>query len=427
MAGDDGAQGATASSEPVNGAAVPAAPAQPVAGLAEAAAGQAQPAADKAGTLPGLGLKPAVLALYAGWTMAVLYGTINGTAANRLSELPTVNELAPDQRRELEKTRLRHLLTRLLPDFEAGLATLQSVPVGDDVDASQPQPRESPHQTRKNALVSLNFQILTALTNTQPDIQLAYELGRSLRDTANPPNGTPSGLATQLSHGRIGKLQEWLATLAPEFPPLTAAVVAGSLGRWSDLAAVTVAGDKPDGARVRRFGRPRLPRSDKRETIAEHMVSYLLPQGDVWLMLLIGELETSGLLTPEGYVTAGEAALRRSGKIIRGILRHYWFAVLCVVAALGFTLSLAAIYLHGGSKVWTSIAAIASALGVSGQTIASKSARLTAEAAKPVLAMADEDAMAWAITTLPQGDLTLSGARQLRRAGVAPPADLSRF
>ncbi len=426
MAGDDGVQGGTASSEPVNGAAVPAGQAQPVAGLAQAVAGQAQPADDKAAAPPGLGLKPAVLALYAGWTMAVLYGTINGTGANRLSELPTVNELAPDQRRELEKTRLRHLLTDLLSANFPGLATLDAVPVGDDEDAGAAQ-QESPRETRKNTLLVLNLQILTALTDTQPEIQLAYELGRSLRDTANPPNGTPKGLAVQLSHSRIAKLQEWLATLAPEFPQLTAAVVAASLGRWSDLAAVTVVEDEPAGARVRRLFRPRLPRSDKRETIAEQMVSYLLQQGDVWLMLLIGELETSGLLTPEGYVTAGESALRRTGAIVRSIIRHYWFGLLCVLAALFGALFLASRYLEGGGKVWTSIAAIVGACGVSAQTIASTASRLVSEAERPVFAMAEEDALAWAITTPPPLDLTFTGVRHLRRAGVAPTASLSRF
>ena len=345
------------------------------------------------------------------------------------------------------------MLTDLLSDSFDGLATLARMPVGDYLPAAG----VGEPQTRQATLEMLNFQILTALTDMQPALQLAYQLGRSLRDTANPPlkleaaadaktqvatggakaaeaaSGPPEDvtikiLAEQLDHGRIAKLQEWLATLSPEFPKLTAAVVAGSLGRWSDLAAVTVgANTTTRQARTGRLGQPKLPEQHKQTQIAKSMRMYLLPQGDVWLMLLTGELATSGLLTPEGYVTAGEAALRRSGKIIRGILRHYWFGVLCVVAALGFTLFLAATYLHGGSKVWTSIAAIVSALGVSGQTIASKSARLTAEAAQPVLAMADEDAMAWAITTLPPLDLTFTGVRHLRRAGVAPTASLSRF
>ncbi len=361
---------------------------------------------------PGLDLKPVPLALYAGWTMALLYGTIPHAPANGLAQLPTVNELAPEERRQLELARLRHLLTRLLPGF-AGSASISEVPRG----GSDQQQR-----TRRSKLQSLNLAILTALTATRPELQLAYQLGRSLRDTANPPGGD-ADLGTQLARGRIAKLQEWLLTLAPEFPPRTAAVVAGSMGRWSDLAAVTV--DKSGTMRAAGWLRP--PSHRTQATTAETMYSYLLQQGDVWLMLLIGELGTSGLLTPEGYVSAGETALRRSAAIVRRILRHYWFGLLCVVAALGGTLFLAARYLEGAGKVWTSIACIAGSLGVSVQTIASTSARLAAEAERPVFAVAEEDAMAWAITTMPRLTLTVRSVRRLRRAGVAPTASLGRF
>jgi hypothetical protein len=348
----------------------------------------------------GLDLTPVQLALYAGWTMAVLYGTITGAPAGRPAELPTANELAPDDRRKLELARLRHLLRSLLPDVP-DLATRFRIPLGNgDEDLDE----------RRSKLDSLNLDVLTALTTQQPGLQLAYELGRSLRDTANPPGGDDAAAVTQLDRRRIAKLQEWLATLAPDFPPLTCAVVAGSLGRWSDLATVAVSASASGKA-----------------PITQSVCTYLLPQGDIWLMLLTGELATSGLLTPEGYVAAGEAALRRSGAIVRGVMRHYWFGLLCIAVALGFTLFLAARYLGGASKVWTSIACITGALGVSVQAIASTSSRLAAEAERPVFSIAQDDAMAWAITTLPPLALTGRDARQLRRAGVAPPASLSRF
>lgn len=384
---------------------------------AAAPADQVQPAVNQPVAQLGLPLKPVQLALHAGWTMAVLYGTIADAPAGRPPKLPTVNELAPEERRKLEVARLRHFLTCLLPEF-AGVATLTEVPVGDY--GNDPQ-------TRTSKLESLNLAILTALTATQPEIQLAYQLGRSLRDTANPPDGAAAGLAEQLGHGRIAKLQEWLATLSPEFPPLTAGVVAASLGRWGDLAAVTVGTNGTRRTPSRLPVPPRLRRQDRRAPIAESMCTYLLQQGDVWLMLLTGELATSGLLTPEGYVTAGEAALRRSGAMVRSIIRHYWLGLLCVAVALAGVLFLAARYLEGGSKVWTSIAAIVGALGVSVQTIASTSSRLAAEAARPVFAMAEEDAMAWAITTMPPLTLTFRGVRRLRQAGIAPTASLSRF
>ena len=362
------------------------------------------------------------LALYAGWTMAVLYGSITGARADRLTLLRTVNELAPPQRRSVELARLRNILSSLLPRAD-GWAVLFEIPVGED-------PTET--QTRRSELELLNLELLTELTAMRPQLQLAYELGRSLRDTANPPDGSDD-LRTLLRRGRVAKLQEWLVTLAPEFPRLAGAVVAGSVGKWSDLAAVTIGTDgaDTDGAdqSLRSLPRlPRLPRQDRRDPIAESMRAYLLQQGDVWLMVLMGELETRGLLTPEGYVAAGEAALRRTGAIVRGILRHYVVFLLGVAAATGGALFLAARYLEGAGKVWTSIAAILGGLGISAQTIASTLSRLAAEAEKPVFAMSEDDAMAWAITTIPPlRNLSFRAVRHLRRANVAPTASLGRF
>jgi hypothetical protein len=156
------------------------------------------------------------------------------------------------------------------------------------------------------------------------------------------------------------------------------------------------------------------------------MRSLLLQQGDAWLMLLIGEEATAGLLTPEGYVAAGESALHRSGQIVRRVIRHYWAAFVLIAAALGAVLYLALTFLRGGGEVWTCIGAIVSSVGVSAQTVASRAARLASEAGKPVFQMSEEDAMAWAITTLPEADLTFQGVRKLRRAGVAPTSSLGR-
>jgi hypothetical protein len=464
------------------------------------------PADHPATAVPGLSAEQ--LALYAGWTMAVLYGSIPARPAGRPPELPTVHELDPGPRRNLELTRLRHLLTGLLPGF-ASMRYLDQIPTGE-------APEDE--QLRVSTLELLNVAIMTALTGASAEVELAYELGRSLRDTANPPDGPQHAVADQsgrpesesaqssdpsqepvreevqleevdlaeygrghvdlveidvvevdlaevpettettetteeaiadeprepadppqqpastvhhapqdpiayqLSHERIAMLQEWLAILSDKFPDLTTAVVAGSLGRWSDFAAVTLGTEA--GSRPMSSG---LKQGSGQTPVEDSMRSYLLPQGDVWLMLLIGEEATSGLLTPEGYVAAGEAALHRSGVIVRGVIRHYWAAFLVMGAALAGILYLSLTYLGGASQVWTSIAAIGGSLGVSAQTVASRSSRLAAEAGKPVFQMSEEDAMAWAITTLPPASFSFRGVRRLRRAGIAPTAGLGRF
>src|SRR5258708_26878535 len=112
--------------------------------------------------------------------------------------------------------------------------------------------------------------------------------------------------------------------------------------------------------------------------------------------------------------------------MVRGVLRGFGVALLIVAAALAGSLYLSVNNLGGAAKVWTAIAAIGGSLGVSARTITSATSRLTAEAERPVFAMAEEDAMAWAITTLPPVRLTSRGCQQVRRAGIAPPTSLSR-
>lgn len=389
-------------------------PAAGSAGELEAAA-KHPPAAPPASPVTALAGPSAVqLALEAGWTMAVLYRNAllsPGTEPEHPGELlvlPTANELQPGDRRKLELARLRDLLTCL-----AGTPELAGS-VGPRLPADLPATGRD--GALHEALARLNLDILCALAAARPELQLAYELGRSLRDTADPPDQHPPTrvLSVQFARDRITTIQGWLAALASELPRQAAAVVAASLGRWSEFAAVMASGPTP-----------RLEDGDSAKVL-ETMYSYLLRQGDLWLMLLTGARPTSGLLSPEGFVAAGELALRRSTTIVLRILRRYWGALLISAAALGVILFLAVTYLGGAAKVWTSIAAIAGSLGISARAIASKSARLAAEAEQPIFAAAEEDVMAWAITTMPQMRLNRAGVRQLRRAGIAPTSSLGR-
>jgi len=171
------------------------------------------------------------LAVEAGWTMAVLYGKIEPIPRGQFPGLPTANELQPADRRKLESDRLGHLLRLLaaMPGF-AGSSLPTEVPAPDGNEEAWEQ-----------ALRRLNLDILCALAATRQQTQLAYELGRSLRDTANPPDQHPPTLAQSrvFARDRIAALQGWLAELTSQFPPQTAAVVATSLGRWSDFATIT--------------------------------------------------------------------------------------------------------------------------------------------------------------------------------------------
>jgi hypothetical protein len=367
------------------------------------------------------------LALEAGWTMAVLHGKIQSIPPDKLLGLPTANELQEADRRQLELDRLRHLLKSLsqMPDFsESGLSD-RVLPNFDALSED---------------LTKLNLGILCALAAAQSQALFAYELGRSLRDTANPPDERPAGkdpaasaLSRPFARGRIATLQGWLAALSGELPPRSAAVVAASLGRWSEFVAITTGTptaqlkNDEDAKVAAATAEPATPPGkNDAEKVAAATARYLLRQGDLWLMLLTGTRTTSGLLSPEGYVAAGELALRRSAAIIRRVLQHYWAALLIGAIALGVVLYLAASNLGGAAKVWTTIAAIAGSLGITARAIASTTARLAAEAERPVFAIAEEDAMAWAITTMPPLRLRLARVRQLRKAGIAPTSSLGR-
>jgi len=380
-------------------------------------------AAHAAGAAPHTAVQ---LALQVGWTMAVLYRPaprLSQNAADSRPQLMSVHELPAGERREVELSRLRHLLALLASLPECSTAGLPACAGGL---GKGPDPFDS-------QLAEANLKILTALASTSPELELAYGLGRSLRDTANPPMppavpgadqevdlaALAKALEDQLDRGRVSRLQDWLATLSTQFPQHAAAVVSTSLGRWSELAQLTMT----QNTQLRRsliLDGPVGNKNESRNHFAGEMAARLLTQADLWLLLLVGARSTSGLLTPESYVTAAEASIRRSARIARTFLQHYWAVLLLVVAAVAGAVYLALHYLGGAAKVWTSIAAVAGTLGISAKSITTAMSRMAADAERPLFGLAQEDAMAWAITTMPQVSLVSSGVRRLRRAGVTP-------
>jgi hypothetical protein len=447
---------------------------------------------------------PVSVTLELGWTMALLFGqsrnvrpSSNG-AAGRDDRLPTEHELPPHDRSGLEVRRANSLvgqLERLLPNQATGKSELRRIP-------------DSPSQDK---LKEVNVHILTWLACAGREFSLGYQLGRSLRDTADPPlrlielsvggddaatwkvaaecaidefagsvpdakderkmylsqeaQPTLSRLGTspaltaeqqdevrdglreasrplarldavknQLSRGRVAKLQEWLVTLGPRLPADSTAIVSASVGRWCDLTRTIY--DPAAPGRLR--GSKSVLSSQQNLTQARHsypsgvsvaseLYNSLLPQGDVWLNLLTGAESAQELLTPEGYVAAAEAALRRSARIIRRIAVHYWVALVILLIALGGVIYFAVNDLSGASKVWTQIAAVAGALGVTSGGIGNRMAKLSEDAGTSVFSAEKTDAMAWAITIIP-ADLKLDrqGIKALRGSGITPPAPLGR-
>jgi hypothetical protein len=312
----------------------------------------------------------------------------------------------------------------------------------------------------RTGLEASNLGILTWLAAAGREVELAYQLGRSLRDTANPPLRSDPGQAAdesrqiydavwyQLSRGRVAKLQEWLATLSKPLPDDSAAIVSASIGRWGDLASTIFDPATPGRLRgaPRRQGHagkktprghagpPEPPVPDtgggsypSEQDVAGELYRSLLPQGDAWLNLLTGAEDSSGLLTPEGYVAAGEAALGRSARIIKRIVVHYWFPLLLLAGAVAAALFFAARDIGGAGKVWTQIATMGSALGITAKGIGNRMATLTKDAGESVFTAEENDAKAWAITCIPANlKLTGPGVRALRRSGIRRAVPLGR-
>jgi hypothetical protein len=386
------------------------------------------------------------LAVDIGWTMAVLFGQLRpGSVGDRL---PTEHELPPDQRAKLEVERVNSLLVRLgglLPPSPAGPAG-QVSPAGPpavpqlslppDRDGQAPagggfaatgRPGDSVEETLRNT----NLDILTWLARAGREFGLAYQLGRSLRDTANPPlrgrtdtaaahaEAARAALTKQLSRSRVSTLQEWLSTLAPRLPADSAAIVSASIGRWCDVAMTIFDPETPG----------RLRGSQSQPDVAVELVGSLLPQGDAWVNLLVGAESAEGLLTPEGFVAAAEAALGRSARIIRRIAVHYWFVLLILAIAVAAALYFADRDIGGAGKVWTQIAAVSGGLGITVKGMGSAMTRFSEDAEKPIFGLEKIDAMAWAVTTIPgsvQKKLDGQGVRVLRRSGIPAPGPLGR-
>jgi hypothetical protein len=392
------------------------------------------------------------VALEIGWTMAILFGDLPQGETSQ-NQLPTEHELPEGQRIQVELVRLSCLLAKLTSQFPpdshsitADTTSLQDAWHGDDASPSTDADRallpETPKAALRDKLLAFNLALLKELACVGRELELAYQVGRSLRDTVSPPKGVASAdrvagkppppnvqaanqpadagriadLLRQLARRRVAVIQEWCKELGPYLPTDSGTVVSRSLGRWSDLAS-TALDQKTPG---------RLKQTAEREKFAGEMTEALLPQGDVWLSVLTGDKSTAGLLSPEGYVAAGEAALSRSLKIAGKVVRHYWVALVLLAIALAAVLALASASLGGAGMVWTQIAAIASSLGVTAKGIGSAMARLTREGERPIYALEKQEAIAWAITNLPTAELNTRGVLRLRQSGVSRSAPLGK-
>ncbi len=339
-------------------------------------------------------------AFSAGWTIAQLHGPILSRPNPSDVPLPTVRELARDDRITLTLDELDTLFDGPLATpltAKAGQAAITTAAVRGVGDPKKPVQLDN----FRTAIEQLHRLLLERLTVADASLGSAYSLGRSLSDTCWLTH-TSVDFEREFNKYRRSHLQAWLADLAPRLPHLAAPAVASSLDRWAGWLDVNRRLNwQTDGRAVQNAARA---------------------QGDQWRSLLAGDREPTALLTPEGYVQAGQDALHRAGSIIRRLAANFWVPLVAVLAVTAIAVVVSLRYSNGTAKVWTSIVSLAAGVGITGKSIQSGVKGLAADASKPLLELVDSDAIAWAATILPGLNASPTQRRRLRQLGVAPPS-----
>jgi hypothetical protein len=343
---------------------------------------------------------PLSAAFMAGWLMAQLHGPIADKEATTTHPLPTVNELGRTDRIKLTLYEIDALLIaiRAWPPAKAGVAY---------------SPDQASARTRLDTLVDafdktefqaaverFHIPLLTYLTVKDRRLGSSYSLGRSLSDTCFLPIDYES-FRSMFSKYRLASLQSWLTGLSADLPQQSSSAVSQGLGNWATWVEVNNNLTwTDDGTRVRAAARE---------------------QGERWRGLLAGDRDPDGFLTPEAYVEAGQAALRRAMAIVRRVIVNLWWVLLIILAATVAAVVIAVSYSHGYNKVWGGLVSVLAGFGVTAKSTQSTAKSVGASAEGSLLQIAKADAIGWATTVLPDIPVSKWKGRELRKAGVGPP------
>jgi hypothetical protein len=346
---------------------------------------------------PTLSRSAATSAFSAGWMIALLYGRVPRLPASDQANLPTVNELGRSHRAGLILGQLDRLL-------RGPLAEATEAPPGDDTILTadlKPVDRLDDPKPLQERIQSFHITLLTRLTVFDRRLGEAYSLGRSLCDTCWQPHSLQE-FRSQFGKYRLANLQAWMTDLSSCLPECSAAGVSQSLSHWTAWLDANPNLDWDTyGPVVQRAARG---------------------QGEQWRSLLSGEKDPKSLLTPEGYVAAGEAALARASRIVRKVVVHFWLPILIIGLVTAGALFIALRYTAGATKFWGSIVSLAAGAGVTGKSVQSTAKQLADDARQPLLNLAESDAIGWAATTLPGIDMSRQQKAKLRKNGVQAPA-----
>jgi hypothetical protein len=304
-----------------------------------------------------------------GWQMAELYRPTSRRRTTRLDDdLPGLGSLGDEQRTEILVAQIKAGLKKLAGEIEqSGLPAVDLSEVEASVkdgDAGLASAVEQVHEDLLRTLTAVDFRF-----------GKAYGLGRALADTCRKPAEMVM-FRKELGEHRIANLHGWLDDLSGAFPAHAAHSVATSLQRWVAWAAA-----------------PHDAEADKEALAA------LRRQGELWRALLSGEKSGTGMLEIDNYLDAARDLARQMHTVLRGLIRRLpWLAGLAAVLLGG---GIALLIVGGSSEIVAGASSILAALGLTWKGIGGALAQLAGKLEQPLWGAVLDEAIADAITLLP--------------------------
>lgn len=314
-----------------------------------------------------------------GWVMAQLFDPrrfepLNTRTFNPSIQLPMTSNLDPAERQKVAIAQL-HTLIRPLPRVTDKRILLAA--------ATRPFDRARFDEEIR----SFHLALLEAEVASFAELS-AYHLGIALSDLCwtHTPDRGPDSFLRAFGRGELAELQVLLRASSEVLPPLTAATVNKSLEAWGDWTDVT-AGVLMSGW----------------ASVAAPVLTALRVQGDIWHQLL------SVQTVDDDEADPGPA---------RAAVGRQFFLIIIVAALAATVLYLTIANFGGAAKVWTVIATITAALGVSGASLMSSARKAANAFGWNRQTTVKAEARVWSVTLFPAIPMSQLQRRRLDRRGV---------
>ena len=261
-------------------------------------------------------------------------------------------------------------------------------------------------------------ELLTELTAADPRLGKAYGLGRALADSCHEPDDF-DGLKKELNPYRIANLLRWLDDLASAFPPHAAHSVATSLGRWRDaLYPPNDWASAPPRIRGRNSTRgesaaaAREPINAKEPDEAEHAVKALRQTRRAMARAVVRTRSRDGHARDRQLSRRWQGACAPHGRDRQARRPAYAAVDIGVLALTG-----AGVWLlseGSSSQLVAGATSVLAALGLTWKGLGGALGQLAGKLEQPLWGAVLDDAIADAITLLPDNNAETGGDARWR-------------